>query len=273
MTTMRLAIHREAALAAEHLASGATCLGNASYVQQAYYYQAFFALSVGFERSAKLALAIDHRLRTGSYPSEPGLRNFGHKLDKLMMRLGGIAEQRCASDEWGVWPATPIHEAIIDSLSDFASNVTRYYNLDLITESPRLAPVNPLLAWHQSVFLPTAAAHYSDKRRAKDEATATAISEMVGEHASVYFSTETDNVLTDVAATASASAITAATQPWVRMYVLQIARFVAVVLSSLGRAALQQSCEEIPYLQDYYQCFLNDDSTFRRRKIWSIYRM
>ena len=51
-----LALAREAGLAAEHIGIGATALGRANYAQEAYYAQAFFALSVGFERAAKLEI-------------------------------------------------------------------------------------------------------------------------------------------------------------------------------------------------------------------------
>jgi len=56
------ALAREAGLAAEHLAIGISALGKANYAQHAYYGQAFFALTIGLERAAKLALVVDHAL-------------------------------------------------------------------------------------------------------------------------------------------------------------------------------------------------------------------
>ena len=46
------ALAREAGLAAEHLAAGVTSLGKANYAHKGIYFQAFFDLSIGFERAA-----------------------------------------------------------------------------------------------------------------------------------------------------------------------------------------------------------------------------
>ncbi len=266
-----LAIHREASLAAEHLASGATLLGKANYAQQAYYYQAFFALSVGLERSAKLALAVDHRLRTGAFPSEQELRKFGHNLAELLSRMDEMALARRLSGDWAVRPRKPINDAIVSVLTDFASNVTRYYNLDLITGSSRIASTDPLKSWHEQVFIPTANLHYSAKRRERDQANATALAERIGGVTFVRFSSETGDFLTDVASASSMTGMTEAVRPHVRMYVLQLARFVSVVMSDLGRSAQSQGCEDIPYLFEYFTIFYTDDASFRSRVTWSIH--
>lgn len=268
-----LAIHREASLAAEHLASGATLLGKANYAQQAYYYQAFFALSVGLERSAKLALAVDHRLREGEFPTESELRKYGHKLDQLLLGMDALALDRGVSGDWAVRPHAPINDAIVSVLSDFADNVTRYYNLQLITGSSRIAAADPLRSWHDQVFIPTANLHYSAKRRERDEARAAGVAAVIGDVTSVHFFNETGDVLTDVAAASSLTGITKAVQPYVRMYVLQLARFIYVVMSDLGHSAMSQGCADIPYLSDYFAIFYNDDRLFRSRTKWSIHGM
>ena len=53
-----LALNREAGIAAELIASGVTLLGRASYARAGLYGQAFFNLSIGFERTAKLMGAL-----------------------------------------------------------------------------------------------------------------------------------------------------------------------------------------------------------------------
>jgi hypothetical protein len=90
-----LAFTREAASAAEHLAAGTTLLGRANYARDAYYTQAFFSLSIGFERCATLALLLDHALdRDGDFPSAGALRAYGHNLLELFDRLEKIAIAR-----------------------------------------------------------------------------------------------------------------------------------------------------------------------------------
>jgi hypothetical protein len=69
MSQKWVALAREAGMASEHLAVGVEALSNANYAQHAYYNQAFFALSVGIERSGKLGLVVDHALNArGNFP-------------------------------------------------------------------------------------------------------------------------------------------------------------------------------------------------------------
>src|SRR5262245_9371738 len=90
-----LALAREAATAAEHLAIGATALGQANYAQDARYGQAFFALSVGIERSCKLALVVDHAVEhLGVFPTNEGVLRYRHNLRRLLDRLDEIGARR-----------------------------------------------------------------------------------------------------------------------------------------------------------------------------------
>lgn len=159
------AIAREAGLGAEHLAIGITALGRSNYAQQAYYAQAFFALSVGFERSAKLALVIDHALaNAGEFPSSKVLKGYGHDIENLLHRVDSCAGTYTAER----LPQTEIHKSIIEILTQFATNVTRYYNLDLITgrtQAPSAA--NPISEWFGRVTLPILDAHYHPARRSQ----------------------------------------------------------------------------------------------------------
>ena len=94
MNTLWRALADEAGLAAEHLAIGVTALGRANYAQRAYYAQAFFALSVGLERSAKLAIVVDHAVRSGgAFPSSAEMKAYGHKLDTLLECADTIASK------------------------------------------------------------------------------------------------------------------------------------------------------------------------------------
>ena len=60
-------------------------------------------------------------------------------------------------------------------------------------------------------------------------------------------------------------------RPWERIYVLQIARFVGKVMSSLGYAAQGQRLEDVPYFSEFFAIFNNQDAYLRRRKVWSIH--
>ena len=152
------ALADEAALAAEHLAIGATTLSKANYAQQAYYSQAFFALAIGLERASKLALVVDHALEhAGVFPKHKALRNYGHDLQTLLTRADEIAKRRELEDRL---PRTRVHENIIKVLTDFANNITRYYNLDLLTGRPHTAEHDdPVRAWFDLVITPILEKH------------------------------------------------------------------------------------------------------------------
>lgn len=66
--------------------------------------------------------------------------------------------------------------------------------------------------------------------------------------------------------------VTEITTPYVRMYVMQILRFLARVVSNLGDVAAKRRIEVIPNMSEFFAIFNNDDRCFERRKTWSIYR-
>lgn len=246
-------------------------LGKANYAQQAYYYQAFFALSVGLERSSKLALAVDSGLRDGRFPTDKEMRTHGHRLDTLIEAVGVVATVRGIDTEV---PSSEINKAILAVLTDFADNVTRYYNLAALAGDSKVSGiVDPLQAWHEQVFAPVAAAHYGSQKPAVDQANAKAVAGLLVGSAAVLHHAETGDVLTDIEAASALTGATQAIQPWVRMYVLQFARFFYEVMSDLGFAAMRQGRADIPYLSEYYAIYCNDDAFFRSRKIWTIHGM
>src|SRR5918992_5335539 len=105
------ALAHEAGLTAEHIAFGVTILGRANYAQSGYYAQAFFSLSIGIERSAKLAMLIDYELdNVGPFPSCRSLKQYGHDLTKLLSVMENISQKRSFSV---ACPATPRREVAV----------------------------------------------------------------------------------------------------------------------------------------------------------------
>lgn len=263
-----LAFTREAASAAEHLAAGTTLLGRANYAQDAYYTQAFFSLSIGFERCTKLALLLDYALdHDGDFPPASVLRAYGHNLLELFDRLERIAATRTIGISR---PAAPIHAAVLETLSDFANNVTRYYNIDVITGNPRVAEVDPIGRWHATVTEPVIEAHLSQRRRDQIEVRAGALDSMIGDRVIVRYRTEGGEEVRNVSAVALQTARVDAARPWERMYVLQLARFATRLVVELGERARGRSIR-LPYLNEFFGIFNNSDAMFRSRKTWTIY--
>jgi hypothetical protein len=274
MNKIWYAIANEAELGAEHIAFGTTILRHADFSRKAYYYQAFFSLSVGFERTAKLALAIGSALDKGSFPPNKELRAYGHDLTTLLESVDRLAYSRHFSHRHARLPRSDIHNAIISVLSDFASNVSRYYNLDLITGARRIDDIrDPVAAWYQDVFLRVVECHYSQRQSQKDEAKMRAMAQLLDDVAFVLHSREDGQPLTSVFELSMLAEITRRTNPFLRMYVLQVARFIGAVFMELTDLAYAQGREDIPDLTSIFAIFNNDDEYFRQRATWSIYRM
>jgi hypothetical protein len=267
------ALAREAATAAEHLASGATILGKANYAHHAHYEQAFFALSIGIERATKLALLVDRAIDgRGVFPSSGELRAYGHNLAKLLERADEIALRRGLDAEARL-PRTKIHEGIIAVLTDFANNITRYYNLDLVTGDPRAANrSDPIHAWFDAVIAPVLEIHYKSHHRERHHRNAKLASALLEDVSFVSFHSERGEALNTIYAASMQTGASEFSKPFVRMYVMQISRFLAGLLSSLGYAAHEAGLESIPHLPDFFAILNNDDKYFLRRKTWSIYR-
>lgn len=166
----RNALSREAAIAAEHLGSGATIIGKANYAHDAHYSQAFFSISAGIERGAKLALAVNHAIANGGdFPDPKALRAYGHNLSGLLCAMDKLSEDLGLPQDKRL-PVNKINNGIVEVLTEFASNITRYYNLDFIMGNVHSrAQGDPIELWYKLVTKPILEKHLTDKRKNKIE--------------------------------------------------------------------------------------------------------
>jgi hypothetical protein len=272
MTDVRLsatwrALAREAGLAAEHMGFGATVLGRANYAQTAYYAQAFFSLSIGFERGCKLALLLDYSIdHKGTFPSSSTVRNYGHNLRRLLESANAIARKRGFATEL---PHSATHHAIINVLTEFSTNVTRYYNIESVT-GEAAARDDPIASWHTLVTMPILQDHYIDRLKRKDEADAQIIRSLTQDAATVKHMSELGTDIDSMYEGAQRTSMANLARRWERRYVLQIARFIGGIISSLGELA-QSKGISVPYLFEFFVIFDTSDSDFLSRKTWSIY--
>lgn len=262
------ALAGEAEMAAEHLGIGATALGRANYAEKGYYSQSFFALSVGFERACKLILVLDHALTSGDFPSERQVRRYGHDLSKLLDSADRVAERFQLAESR--LPRTPIHQGIVITLSNFATNVTRYYNLDVLTGAPGVEErEDPIVEWVRRVTQPVLERHYTGWAERRHLDNAAAIEAVAGPYMAIRFFTEDGTLIDSAGAASMRTAETEYARRWERMYVLQLARFVGSLLGELGY--LGRASYEIPHLSEYFGIFRNSDRYFRERKTWLIH--
>ena len=128
------ALHREASLVSQLIGSGATALGRASCGSGfGDYYTAFFGLSIGIERLAKLILVADHAMdNRGTLPGKTVVRKYGHNIKQLIDMVDQIAKKRKISVPY-LAPADPICSAVINCLDAFSdASKGRYANFEVI---------------------------------------------------------------------------------------------------------------------------------------------
>jgi hypothetical protein len=247
-----------------------TALSYANYAAPALYAQAFFALSNGFERSIKLGLMVDHAQNNhGQFMSSRELFALGHKIDALFDRADELAIRLNVS----AFHRSQVHQGIIEVLTLFADNRTRYYNLDLLagragTETEQ----EPMAHWFKVVVEPLLAKHYSEERRHTDEARATLFDQMIGHSCMVIHTAEDGSQINDIFAGAMQSAKVDFARPYVRLAVLQLARFLASIFDALTTRSYGLRMEQIPHLSEFLALYNAPDKDLKSRKIWSTYR-
>jgi hypothetical protein len=141
-------IRREAALVRHLIGAGVTALGRANYADKiGEYYTAFFGLSVGLERLAKLILVADHAIANhGQMPEEQVVRRFGHKLANLMNAVDTVVTKRGIKLSYER-PSTAISSKIVECLDAFAdASRGRYANFAALG-NPNLGKEEPIRKW------------------------------------------------------------------------------------------------------------------------------
>ena len=263
------ALLREGALASRMLGDGATLLKAVSPRQTGALSIALFSLSIGLERAGKVAFVVDYRLENGArFPTDKELRDLGHDLERLYGKVIEIARRRLNAPEIQTLPTDPIHRAIITTLSEFA-RATRYYNLDLIVQNKNALLSHPEVAWFERVGKPILAKHYTANRRNRDAAFAADFGGALDKSGTAFrvLATSGDWVQ-------SASELiqqeqeTELVQRFAQFYTLQIIRFFANTLAGVQFAAHSAGLEEVPFFDELFAIFLNDDAYFKRRKTW-----
>jgi hypothetical protein len=254
------------------MATGATLLGKAHSVKSGIYTQAFFSLSIGMERAGKLAFVLDYCFENnGTFPSNAELRTrFGHDIRKLIEKADEISQRRRPGDQYERCPRSPITEGIIDTLTDFA-NGTRYYNLDLLNKN-KSSLTDPIRQWYERVGKLILNKHYNPRQKAKHSAEAAMVNALMDNVAFVMQTTETGDLIDSLSQGFLHSKETAVMRRYSRMYAMQINRFLATLLSDMGREAYKYRYGFIPHMGDFFAIFRNDDRYFLNRETWSIYR-
>ncbi len=267
------ALGREAALAAEQLASGATLLGKANHAQKGLYLQAFYGLSIGLERVAKLVAVADYVIENhGQFPNNNDLKKIGHDIIVLLKYCDHLSIKWRNGKNYSERPNLAIHKGIVETLTEFAI-CSRYYNLDFITGSEAKKFPEPIGAWWQRVGEPILLKHYNQRQRKKDEAKGKFINSLLSDITFVLHHDEQGKQINNLEAMMMQTGATRIVQKYGRLYTLQIIRWLAFLIADLSHiGAYQHRIEPLLGLDEYFGIFMNNDAYLKDRKTWSIYR-
>lgn len=267
------AIGREAALVRSLIGSGVTALGRANYANQTgEYYTAFFGLSIGLERLAKLILVVDYGISSGGQmPEQKVVRKFGHKLIDLTRAVDTLVGSRHLSLEFSR-PRDAISAKIIECLDSFAdAGRGRYANFASLRD-PNFSKEEPIRQWWGEVAELILQKHYYGKQvQARVEARAQLIDAMMSPFSYVRYTSETGDPMQDVLSASIRTGQTEIVQRFGRYYTLTLVRWLAEVFSNLTRtASYTHNIDAFFGTWEYFQTYTVEDSFLKTRKVWPL---
>lgn len=259
------ALAAEAGIAAAQLALGATSLGDTSPYESWTYDRAFFALSIGIERAAKLALQVDAYLQSRQFLTARELKSKGgrngHDLVALCSAVEQVCQRRYPDQQDLQKPHDEIHDRILAVLSDFATR-DRYHHLDHISGAAPRSDASAARWWTEIVeYL---APHHGSRQSTENARAGSAIDDVIGDKLVLRQRHVSGREIANLRERYAGQMDELV--PWVRMYTLQIIRWLGRTLSDLGSGR----DNEVPWFNDFFKLFDQCDRDLRRRRRWRI---
>lgn len=269
------ALHREASLVSQIIGSGATALGRASYGSGfGEYYTAFFGLSIGIERLAKLILVADYAMDNGgTLPGQSVVRKYGHKIKSLIDDVDRIAEKRNISVPF-LPPNDPICTAVINCLDAFSdASKGRYANFEAIGNPNFHASDEPVNKWWSEVVEPILDKHYRGKKaEAGVKHRAAVIDALIGEASMVLFTDETGNMMSDISTASERTGQTKWAQKYGRFYTLSVVRWLSHIFTELvHEAAYRRGIDSLFGHYEFFTTYTGNDKFLLTRKVWPLH--
>jgi hypothetical protein len=261
------ALIREAQFTNEMLGAGATEIRKANYATKGIYFQAFSSLSTGLERIGKLSVIVDYCIsNSGRFPSLDYLKNkLGHDVLKLYGKSKEIATRRSIKFSHLNDLDGDSHQAILRVLSSFAQG-DRYSNIDMLVGNKRGS--DPIDAWHKTVDVPLFEGHVSNERKRRIRSNAKKISKQIAAHSYVLHVSEENDEIVAVEDASYRTGVFESTAPYRQLYVVQVIRYWAELLSELHYIAARKGNQDIPHFGEIFGRFCTDDRYIRARKTW-----
>lgn len=266
-------VRQEAMLTRQVIGAGATALGQANYAnKKGEYYRAFFELSVGLERLAKLALTVSYALsNNGRMPDEKHVRKFGHDLRSLLDAVEALSSTHKLRLRYQR-PCDAVAASIIENLDAFADARRGRYANFVALGNPNNGQHEPMAKWWREVAETILRERYYGKRaQERVERSARAISALVGQAVSVNFTSEAREQIDDLELASRRTGQAELVQKWSRYHVLTIARWLSDVYHELSKQAVyQQDVDAFSGSWEFFDTYRVDDDLMKSRKIWPL---
>lgn len=269
-----LALHRESSLVQQLVGSGATALGRANYAdKKGEYYNAFFGLSLGIERLAKLVLVIDHAIDAeGQLPGQAVIRAYGHKLIKLLDDVDTLCVRRSLQPDYAR-PTDNISNSIVACLDAFAdAKRGRYANFQALGDPNFESEFEPIRKWWMEVAERILQKHYANTTKERRVNSNAELSHaLLSDVSSVHYFNETGDVMQDVRTASVRTGQTEIVQKFGRYYALQIVRWLACAHRAISDLASHDMGLDAFYgHSEYFDTYRVDDNFLKTRKVWPL---
>ena len=265
-------IRREAMLIRHLIGSGATALGRANYADKiGEYYIAFFGLSIGLERLAKLILVADYAISNGgAMPAEKVLRKYEHKLAALMDAADQVGTKHSLKLDYPC-PTTVISKKIIECLDAFAdARRGRYANFAALGD-PNFGQEEPIRRWWGDVAELILEEHYYGKALQKRVEGHALDADAQMSPSSVLYINENGDAMLDGLASSIRTGQTKLVQQCGRYSTLTVIRWLSGLFSELSRSACYtHSIDAFSDVWEHFQSYTVDDNLLRTRKEWPL---
>lgn len=266
-------ISQEAMLVRHLVGAGATAIGQANYAdKKGEYYRAFFELSVGMERLAKLILVVDYAMsHGGKLPDENQVKHFGHELQSLFSAVEQVATA-CALSLDYPRPSDAVAAAIIANLDAFAdAKRGRYANFGALS-NPQTAQHEPVAKWWTEVAEAILKErYYGTKAQERVEANARTVNALMGGFTFVSQTTETREHLSDLELASRRTGQTELVQKWARYHALTVVRWLSEVYCELAQqAAYEHEYDAFLGSWEFFETYCVGDDFMKTRKIWPL---
>ncbi len=257
----------EAQFTKEILESGITQLNKANYGQKVRYFQAFTSISTGLERIGKLCLILDNYIDNKGEFTEESFVNTEIELDleKLFLISKMIISKRKISFYFPQKLSSPIHLEILLILSKFAKG-DRYSNINLsIINKYQNDLIND---WIKNIDQELFNKKMPYSKKEEIENNAKKIDFMLSNITKISPYDELRHEIFDGKSDSYLTEMTKSIIRYRQFYVLQIIRYWVEILISLQHKAMSFNDDNIPFMNDIFAIFFQNDSYLKIKKAY-----